>query len=61
MKTATIRTNHIFGTKNSYCTDVIYRGRILISFSGDAAQSLHNSGTRWARHNGFTHIKTIFG
>lgn len=60
-KTATVRTNHIFGTKNSFCTDILYRGRLLASFTGDTAQNLHNQGRAWAHAHGFTHTKTIFG
>jgi hypothetical protein len=60
-KTATIRTNHIFGSKNSYCTDVLYRGRLLVSFTGDTAQNLHDKGRAWAYVNGFTKTNNIFG
>ncbi len=60
-KTATIRTNHIFGTKNAYCSDVIYRGKLLKTFSGDTAQNLTNTARAWAHDFGFTHTKIIFG
>jgi len=60
-KTATIRTNHIFGTKNSFCSDVIYRGALLKTFSGDTAQNLTNKAREWAYKNSFTHTRIIFG
>lgn len=60
-KTATIRTNHIFGTKNAFCSDIFYRGKLLKSFSGDTAQNLTNKARNWAHSFGFTHTKIIFG
>lgn len=60
-KTATIRTNHIFGTKNAFCSDVIYRGKLLKSFSGDTAQNLTDTARKFAYGLGFTHTKIIFG
>ena len=60
-KTATIRTNHIWGTKNSYCSDVFYHGRLLKTFRGDTAQNLTNEARAWSYANGFTHTNTIFG
>ena len=60
-KTATIRTNHIFGTKNAFCSDVFYRGRLLKSFSGDTAQNLTNEARQFAHGRGFTHTKIVFG
>lgn len=60
-KTATIRTNHIFGTKNAFCSDVLYRGRLLKSLSGDTAQNLTNAARAWAYGRGFTHMKIVFG
>jgi hypothetical protein len=61
MKTATIRTNHVFGTKNTFCSDVLYRGRLIKTFNGDTAQNLTNAARAWAFANGFTHTKILFG
>ena len=60
-KTATIRVNHIFGTKNSFCADVMYRGKVLRSFDGHVPQDLCNSSRTWAHNQGFTLCKVIFG
>ena len=68
MKTATIRINHIFGTKNEYCADIFYRGKLLASFDRrvlDLAVSvpngLLNHSRAWALRNGFTHINYTLG
>jgi hypothetical protein len=61
MKTATVRTYPIFGTRNGFCTDVLYRGRILYSFCIGTANEQHNQARQWAFNRGFTHTKTIFG
>lgn len=61
MKTATVRTYHVYGTKNSTCTDVSYREKILKSIAGETPNDSHNKGILWAKSNGFSHIKTIYG
>jgi hypothetical protein len=68
MKTAKIRVNHIFGTKNDYCADVFYRGKLLASFdkrvldlSVSQLDGLLNWARTWALRNGFTHIDYTFG
>lgn len=68
MKTATIRVNHIYGTRGDYCADIFYRGKRLATFdkrnilSWDSqAQGLLNYSRAWAQAHGFTHYKTIFG
>ena len=62
MKTATIRINHIFGTKNSFCADVSYRGRLIKSFEGNGASSeLVKRAVDFAKDYGFTHHKISLG
>jgi hypothetical protein len=68
MKTATIRVNHIFGTKNAYCADVFYRGKLLATFDRrvvldweSQAAALANYAKGFAVSKGFTHYKIIFG
>lgn len=68
MKTATIRINHIFGTKNDYCADVFYRGKLLASFDRrvllsweSQAQGLLNHARAWVLARGFTHYKSTLG
>ena len=61
MKTATIRVNHIFGTRAGLCADIIYRGRLLKYFDGEDSKSLIEAARAWAQGQGFTHIKYIYG
>ena len=68
MKTATIRVNHIFGTKNDYCADVCYRGKLLATFDRrvldlavSQANGLLNHSRAWALRNGFSHVKYSLG
>lgn len=60
-KTATIRVNHIFGTKNSFCADVMYRGKMLVCFDGQDPNALLSLSRIWSRNRGYTHTKVIFG
>ena len=60
-KTATIRVNHIFGTKRAMCADIFYRGRRLYSFEGEVMADLVESSRSWVQAQGFTHIKYIYG
>jgi hypothetical protein len=68
MKTATIRVNHIYGTKNDYCADIFYRGKLLASFDRrvlDLAvsqpQGLLNWARTWAYRNGFSNVSVTMG
>lgn len=68
MKTATIRVNHIFGTKNEYCADIFYRGKLIKSFDsskfsgfGSKPNSLAAVAQQWAHANTFSHCRVNFG
>jgi hypothetical protein len=62
MKTATIRINHIFGTKNSFCADVSYHGRLIKSFEGNGTSpELVQRAITFAKGYGFTHHKISLG
>ena len=61
MKTATVRIYHIFGTKNEFCADVMYRGRLLRYFYGEGPQALCDKARAFAHAQGYTHTKVIFG
>lgn len=68
MKTATIRVNHVFGTKGSYCADVFYRGKLLKTFDssnytgfGSQVNTLAAMAQQWAHANGFSHVAVTFG
>ena len=61
MKTATIRVNHIFGTRKGLCADISYRGRLLKSFDGEDMKPLIETARVWSVNQGFTHIKYIYG
>ena len=60
-KTAKIRVNHIFGTKNGFCADVLYRGRLLFSIDGENPQELLQKARAWATGQGFNRHSVIFG
>lgn len=59
MKTATIRVNHIFGTKNEFCADVFYHGKLLYTFDGIDPNALAKKARAWAHARGFTHTKCL--
>ncbi len=61
MKTATIRVNHIFGTKNEFCAEVTYFRKELQFFLGTAPNDLLAQARKWAHANGFTHTHITFG
>jgi hypothetical protein len=68
MKTATIRVNHIFGTKNSFCADIFYRGKLLKTFDSDKytgfgskANTLSALAQIWAHENGFSDVNVTLG
>lgn len=59
-KTATINIYHMHGTKNGYCADVTYRGKLLVCFDGQDITCLENIARIWARNRSFTHSKVVF-
>jgi hypothetical protein len=68
MKTATIRLNHIFGTKNSFCADIFYRNKLLKSFDssnytgfGSKVDFLSGLAQIWAHENGFSDVNVTNG
>ncbi len=68
MKTATIRVNHIFGTKDGYCADVFYRGKLRYSVASDKCvgfgskpNQLTSLARIWAHAHGFSHCNVSFG
>ena len=62
MKTATIRVYEMFGTRNSFCVDAMYRGKVLFSkMQNGNPQELCDIARRWAHSNGFTHCRVSFG
>lgn len=61
-KTASIRVNHIFGTKASYAVDLSYRGKRLKTWSGHSnAQELLDKAKNWAHFHNFTHVNVTYG
>jgi hypothetical protein len=62
MKTATINVYHVFGTRNTVSGQVMYRGRVLWCVTAnETPNAILKLCTEWAKSNGFTHIKTIYG
>lgn len=62
MKTATINVHHVFGTRNTVAGRVMYRGRSLWWVTAnETPNTILRQCTEWARSNGFSHIKTIYG
>ena len=63
MKTATINVYHVFGTRNTVAGRVMYRGRALFwsVTANETPTAILQQCTEWAKANGFTHIKTIYG
>lgn len=62
MKTATINVYHVFGTRNTVSGRVMYRGRELWSvMENETPNAIAAKCVTWAKANGFTHIKTIYG
>lgn len=61
MKTATIRVYLMFATRNEYCAEVIYRGKLLYSLFGDHPGDMLKTCRYFAHQSGFTHTKTTLG
>ena len=61
MKTATVRINHMFGTKNGFASDISYRDKVLKTFIQDGTTGLAEQSQKWAINQGFSHVKIIFG
>jgi len=61
MKTRTIRLVEfmIYGTHTSMCVALMYRGKVVMEFTGHKADkgALHVKALRWARNQGFTHYQ----
>jgi len=57
MKTARIVQSHIFGTSSGRSVSIEYRGKVLHSLQGHAADNPRMLGAclKWALNQGFTH------
>lgn len=54
MKT-TLKIHHVWGTTNTICVYLTYRGRVLVEFAGhnaDKAELITKAQT-WANHQGY--------
>lgn len=61
MKTATIVSYHVFGTKNTKSCDVCYKGKRLHNITAnDYESALVKQAVIWSKANGFTHFKIIY-
>lgn len=61
MKTATIVSYHVFGTKSTKCCDVCYRGKRVFTIAEENYESaLVKKAVERAKDNGFTHYKIIY-
>jgi L-alanine-DL-glutamate epimerase-like enolase superfamily enzyme len=61
-KTAIIEVYKAWGTKATFCADVLYRGKRLKDFAAnETPQALCDAARAWAHANGFTHCKVSFG
>lgn len=62
MKTATINVYHVYGTRNTVAGRVMYRGRVLWDvMANETPNTIMKQCVDWAKANGFSHIKTIYG
>ena len=62
MKTATIISYHVFGTKNTNAIEITCKGRQLYRFMNNNSYESDNIKTAiaWAKSNGFTHFKIVY-
>ena len=62
MKTATIISYHVFGTKNTNAIEITYKGRQLYRFMNNNSYESDNikAAIAWAKSNGFTHFKIVY-
>ena len=62
-KTATLTVYTPWGTANSVCVDINYRGKRLYSFAGHKADTgvMLQKAITWANNQGFTSTKTVWG
>lgn len=63
MKTATINVYHVFGTRNTVAGRVMYRGRAKrwLVMENETPNAIAVKCVTWAKANGFTHVKIIYG
>ena len=61
MKTATIISYHVFGTKNTKAISITYKGKQLHHFMNNGYESDNiKIAIAWAKSNGFTHFKIVY-
>ena len=61
MKTATIISYHVFGTKNTKAIDITYRAKQLYHFMNNSYESDNiKAAIVWCKQQGFTHFKIVY-
>jgi len=61
MKTATIISYHVFGTKSTKAICITYRGKQLHHFMNNCYEADNiKTAVVWCKQNGFSHFKIVY-